>query len=176
MPRPYALYFPAFALTLGAAALCSTGCDSGTTDRGATRPAETGGHGHGHGHGEFALGTVEVEGRAVTVMLTGDLAPSKTYPHCHLSVTGDAVDVMRIWIGSPSGEDALKARVSGLDNGHPVVDLETPADLDGAVLGIEIEVGGETYTATTSLEHAGGEDGHDDHDHDHDHDGHSHKG
>ncbi len=180
MTRFHRLRLGVSALALSTAALLAVGCDSGTTGSGTNPPPA--GHGHDdHAHGEHAIGTVEVQGRTVTVMITGELKPNTPYSHCHLTVTGDDVDTMRIWIGKPSGEGELKGVVAGLGS-HPVVDLETPADLEGAVLGVQIEVGGETYTATAELhhddhdEHAEGDDhDHDDHDggdHDHDGDGH----
>ncbi|XAM01075.1 hypothetical protein OT109_06735 [Phycisphaeraceae bacterium D3-23] len=166
------------ALAIAAMSVFAVGCDSGTTD---TPNPETGEHGE-HGHGEHTLGTVNIEGRSVTVNIPGELEAGKTYAHCHLTVTGDTVDKMRIWIGDASGEDALKGNVTGIDQDHPIVDLEAPADLEGAVLGVEIEVGGETYTATTPIEDHHDEDGEDHHDeagdgHDEDHDddhGHDH--
>jgi hypothetical protein len=175
MARFHPLRLGVSALALSTAALLAVGCDSGTTHPGTTPPAA----GHAHGHGEHAIGTVQVQGRTVTVMIAGELKPNTPYSHCHLTVTGDDVDTMRIWIGKPSGEGELKGVVTGLGS-HPVVDLETPADLEGAVLGVEIEVGGETYTATAELhhdDHAEG-DGHDHDDNDHDHDGevHDHDG
>lgn len=169
MTRLHPLRFSAAALALAAVAAFSTGCDSGTTGTN-TPPANNGG-GHEHGHGEHAIGTVEVEGRSVTVNITGELEPGKTYAHCHLTVTGDPVDKMLIWIGDASGDGALKGNVTGMDNNHPIVDLEAPADLHDAVLGVEITVGGETYTATAPLvmDHDDDHD-HDGDDHDHDHD------
>lgn len=179
MTRFHPMRLGVSALALSAAALFTFGCDSGTTGAGTNPPASD--HDHDdHAHGEHAIGTVEIQGRTVTVMISGELEPSKTYSHCHLTVTGDEVSTMRIWIGKPSGEGEFKGAVAGLGS-HPVVDLETPADLEGAVLGVEIEVDGATHTATAEIHHD--EDGHDhdDHDHDdhgdgddHDHDGDGH--
>ena len=167
MTRFNPLRFSASALALAAVATFSVGCDSGTTEPGKTPP----GHTDEHGHGEHAIGTVTVEGRSVTVQITGELEASKTYPHCHLVVNGDPVDSMRIWIGDENGEDAVRGAVQGLGS-HPVVDLEAPADLEGAFLGVEIVVDGETHTNAIELHHD--EDGHghgehDEHDHDEDH-------
>ncbi|MFI4861624.1 MAG: hypothetical protein ACIAXF_13205 [Phycisphaerales bacterium JB063] len=169
MTRFNPLRFTTAALAIAAMSVLTVGCDSGSDT-----PADTpGDHAdHGHGHGEHTLGTVEVEGRVVKVNISGELEAGEMYPHCHLTITGDPVDKMMIWIGAPSGEGALKGNVTGLGD-HPVVDLEAPADLEDAVLGIEIEVGGETYTAFAPL--AEDPEHHDDHDHadgdDHDHDG-----
>ena len=135
MTRFNPLRFSASALALAAVATFSVGCDSGTTEPGKTPP----GHTDEHGHGEHAIGTVTVEGRSVTVQITGELEASKTYPHCHLVVNGDPVDSMRIWIGDEHGENAVRGAVQGLGS-HPIVDLETPADLEGAFLGVEIVV------------------------------------
>ena len=111
-------------------------------------------HEQGETHNEEApqqtLGTVELEGRTVTVMLSGELAPKTMYEHCHLKVAGERVDAMRIWIGEPSGEGALKSKVTGLGK-HPTVNLETPDSLEGAVLGVEIEIAGKNYQATAAI-------------------------
>lgn len=183
MTRFHPLRLSASALAIAAVAAFSVGCDSGTTPPSNNPAGHTDGGGHTHGHGEQAIGTVSVEGRSVTVKVMGELEAGKTYPHCHLVVTGDPVDSMRIWIGDEQGEDALRGAVQGLGS-HPVVDLETPADLEGAFLGVEIVVDGETHTNAIELHHD--EDGHghehgehEDHDdhgdgHDHDHDGDGH--
>lgn len=167
----------AAALAIAGVAALATGCDSGSNNATNTPPAGNGG-GHDHGHGEHPIGTVTVEGRSVTVLVSGELEAGKAYPHCHLTINGDPVDSMRIWIGDEHGEDALRGAVQGLGS-HPVVDLETPVDLDGAFLGVEITVDGTAYTNAIELHHD--EDGHNhgDHDHDdhgddHDHDGDGH--
>ncbi|MEM9415520.1 MAG: hypothetical protein AAGA29_08600 [Planctomycetota bacterium] len=183
MTRSNPLRLTTAALAIAAMSVFAVGCDSGSTDTPNPEP-ETHGD-HGHGHGEHTLGTVEIEGRSVTVNIPGELEAGKSYSHCHLHITGDPVDKMRIWIGDPSGEDVLKGSVTGLGD-HPVVDLEAPADLDGAVIGVEIEVDGETFTETAAIEdhhdeHGEGHHDEDDHDHDehadgddHDHDGDGH--
>lgn len=182
MTRFNPLRLSASALALAAVAAFSVGCDSGTTTPG-TDAGHTDGDGHDHGSEEHAIGTVTVEGRSVTVKVNGELEAGKAYPHCHLVVNGEPVDSMRIWIGDEHGEDALRGAVQGLGS-HPIVDLETPADLEGAYLGVEIVVDGETHTSAIELHHDedghdhGEHDEHDDHDHgdggDHDHDGDGH--
>ena len=181
MTRFNLLRFSASALALASVATFSVGCDSGTTEPGTNTPGHTDGDGHDHASEEHAIGTVTVEGRSVTVKINGELEAGKSYPHCHLVVNGEPVDSMRIWIGDEHGEDAMRGAVQGLGS-HPIVDLEAPADLEGAFLGVEIVVDGEVHTNAIELHHD--EDGHehdehdgDEHDHDHgeggdhDHDG-----
>jgi len=153
----------------------ATGCDN---NKAGDPPGETpkvGGHEHGGKH-SGAVATVEIEGRTVLVELGSELEAGKPYPHCHVTITGDPVDAMRVWIGPASGEGALKNLVARLAD-HPNVDLKAPADLEGAVLGIEIDVDGETFTASAAFDdgdHADA-DGHDHNGHGHEEgDGHGH--
>ena len=92
-----------------------------------------------HASGELtSLGSIELAGASFSVSLTKDVKPSSV---AHLELEhdeGPMPTAIRFWIGNEAGTGALKSKADAHED-HFHGETETPSDLTGASLWIEVE-------------------------------------